>query len=114
MKLAVKMGNQQLLILVLALISAGIHLAVFFTDFNPIMLLNSLGYVGLLALYFISFSFLPINRNWVRWALIGYTALTIIIYVVLQVQSGGQFVSPLGIFDKIIELVLIYLLWRDT
>lgn len=109
MKLASKFGTSQLLIIALTLATAVIHL------FLPgtLFLLNGLGYLGLLALYFIQFSFLPIKREWVRFALMGYAALTIIMYVVMQISSGGEFVSPLGVITKLIEIALIFFLWRD-
>ena len=109
MKLWAKFGTMQIIILVLGLITAVIHL------FLPgaLFKLNALGYLGLLALYFIQFSFLPIQRGWVRWVFMAYTALTIILYVVMQVQSGGAFVSALGIVTKIVEAALIFFLWRE-
>jgi hypothetical protein len=110
MKLYEKFGKLQIAILVLTVITAVIHLALPGTLF----ILNGLGYLGLLVLYFVKFNFLPIPRRWIRWGLVGYAALTVILYVVMQVQSGGAFVSALGIFDKVIELVLIGLLVRTS
>jgi hypothetical protein len=109
MKLAVKFGTTQIVILALTLITAVIHL----TLPGALFKLNGLGYLGLIALYFIDFSFIPVPRSWVRWVLVGYAALTIILYVVMQIQSNGEFVSPLGIFTKLVELVLIVLLIRE-
>ena len=109
MKLWAKFGTTQIIILALGLITAVIHLFLPGTLFK----LNALGYLGLLALYFIQFGFLPIQRGWVRWAFMAYTALTIILYVVMQVQSGGAFVSALGIVTKIVEAALIFFLWRE-
>jgi hypothetical protein len=62
---------------------------------------------------FVKFDFLPIPRNWIRWALAGYAALTSVIYVVMQIQSGGEFVSALGIVTLLVELVLIFLLAKE-
>lgn len=109
MKLAVRIQTPQLIIIVLTLITAVVHLSLPGTLF----LLNGLGYLGLLTLYFVRFDFLPVPRNLVRWVLIGYAALTVIVYVVMQIQSGGAYVSPLGIFTKLVELGLIGMLWRE-
>ncbi len=109
MKLWAKLGTAQFIILALGLITAVIHL------FLPgaIFKLNALGYLGLLALYFIQFSFLPIKREWVRWAFMAFAAVTIIGYFVTWLPSGTAFESPLGIFTKIVEVVLIFFLWRE-
>ena len=109
MKLYSKFGSRQWLILSLTLVTAVIHL------FLPgaLFKLNGLGYLGLITLYLVNFQFLSFPRNLIRWALVGYTALTVILYFVMQIPSGGAFVSPLGIFTKILELVLIYLLLRE-
>jgi hypothetical protein len=48
----------------------------------------------------------------VRWALIGYTAVTIVLYGVWGAMSGDWTV-PLGPIAKLIEGTLIGLLWRD-
>lgn len=114
MKLATKIGTPQILIIVLTIATAVIHLILsLLFQGGPLFLLNGLGYLGLLALYFIQFSFLPIKREWVRYALMGYAALTIILYLGMQISSGGEFVSPLGVITKVIEIVLIFFLWRD-
>jgi hypothetical protein len=109
MKLYSKLSTQQWIIVALTLVAALVHL------FLPgvIFLLNGLGYLGLLVLYFVKFDFLPIPRNWIRWALAGYAALTAVIYVVMQIQSGGEFVSALGIVTLLVELVLIFLLAKE-
>ena len=109
MKLWAKLGTSQFIILALGLITAVIHL------FLPgaIFKLNALGYLGLLALYFIQFSFLPIKREWVRWGFMAFAALTIIAYFVTWLPQGSAFESPVGIFTKIVEAVLIFFLWRE-
>jgi len=108
MKLAVKIGTPQILIILLTVIAAVVHLFLS----GIILKLNGLGYLGLLALFFVQFSFLPIKREWVRWALMGYAALTIVLYILNQIPSGGAYVSPLGIFTALVEVGLIFLLWR--
>jgi hypothetical protein len=110
MKLYSKLSTQQWIIVGLTLVAAVVHL------FLPgvLFLLNGLGYLGLLVLYFVKFYFLPLQRNWIRWALAGYAALTVTLYIIMQIQSGGEFVSPLGIVTTLVELALIFFLTRET
>jgi hypothetical protein len=110
MKLAVKFGTTQIVILALTLITAVIHLT--FTE--PLFMLNGLGYLGLIALYFIEFRFLPVPHSWVRWVLVGYTALTVVLYIIMQFPTNEHSFSLLGIFTKLVELVLIVLLVRES
>lgn len=69
-----------------------------------LFLLNGIGYLVLLvALY------LPALRPYqriVRWLLIAFAAVTIIMYFVV---AGFRF-NPIGLFDKVAELALIALL----
>ena len=109
MALYSKLDRQQWLILILAFVTAGIHMALG----DPLFILNGIGYIGLTTLYFVKFNFIPLPRSFFRWVLAGYAALTIILYIVMQVQSGGEYVSALGILTKVIELVLIFLLIRE-
>jgi hypothetical protein len=67
--------------------------------------LNGLGYLTLTAVFF-----LPQLKGYhatVRWAFIGFTAVTIIAWVAIGMKT------PLGYVTKIIELALIALLWMD-
>jgi hypothetical protein len=48
-------------------------------------------------------------RKLARWLLIGYAALTIILWGVWVAMSGEA--TALGIVDKLIEITLIGLLW---
>ena len=100
----IRIGLMQVAIILLALIAAGIHLSLLFPD--VIFILNGLGYLGLTAAYFMQlpFPFLQDRKRLVRFALIGYTALTLILWVAI-----GQ-LTPLGIFTAAIEVLLIVLL----
>ena len=72
-------------------------------------ILNGLGYLVLGALLFV-----PKLQPWqrlIRRILIGYTAVTVALYVVWGVSSG-DWTMPLGPIDKVIELALIALLWQ--
>lgn len=110
MKLAEKIGTQQIVIIVITLITALVHLALFRAG-GVIMLLNGLGYLGLLLAYFVKFDFLPIQRSWIRWAFIAYTAVTFIAY--FATWRMDSFSNPMGLVTKFLELVLIFMLFRQ-
>ncbi|TDA63868.1 MAG: hypothetical protein D9V45_12735 [Chloroflexi bacterium] len=100
----IRIGVMQAVIILLALIAAGIHLSLLFPD--VIFILNGLGYLGLTAAYFLQLPipFLQDRKRLVRFALIGYTALTLILWLAIGEQT------PLGIFTAAVELLLIVLL----
>lgn len=93
-------------IIVLAVITALIHLGLNFPDL--IFILNGLGYLGLIAACYLPLSFLAPFRRWARWALIGFTALTIVLWVVFGQRS------TIGYVDKAVEVLLLALLiWEE-
>jgi hypothetical protein len=71
-------------------------------------ILNGLGYLALLAAYFLPISFLQKNHALVRWAFIGFTLVTILAWVAI-----GDKTYLLGYITKLIEIALIVLLWMD-
>ena len=71
--------------------------------------MNGLGYLGLLAALQLPIPQLARLRNVVRWVLVAYTALTIVLFFVL-----APFYSVMGYLDKAIEVVLIGLLIADA
>ncbi len=89
-------------IAVLTLATALIHLQLNFPD--PVFILNGLGYLGLLAALVVPVPRLERYRNQVRLALVGYTALTIFLWILFGART------PIGYADKVIELALIALL----
>lgn len=93
-------------IIALALATAIIHivLAVPLTLIG--FYLNGLGYIVLVTACFLPQ--LHTYHRLVRWLLMGYTALTILLWVVL-----GQPYNAIGYVDKAIELALLGLLWRE-
>ena len=96
-------------IVALTVITAIIHLALAFNPFNPLFILNGVGYLVLIvALYFIPQ--LAGQRALIRWALLAYTAITFVLYFVF---NWPDIWGPLGLIDKAIELVLMILLWLD-
>ncbi|MEO8357794.1 MAG: hypothetical protein ABI621_17955 [Chloroflexota bacterium] len=76
--------------------------------------LNGLGYLGLLGAYFLPVSFFQQRRNLVWWALVGYTALTIILWVVMGDKTfvAGTS-SATGYYAKAAEVILMAFLFAD-
>jgi len=89
-------------IVLLTLATAIIHLQLAFPD--PGFILNGLGYLTLLAALYLPVTRLARRRNAVRWVLIGYAALSILLWVLLGART------PIGYIDKTIEVALITLL----
>jgi hypothetical protein len=93
-------------IAVLTLATALIHLQLNFPD--PVFILNGLGYLALLAALFVPIPQIARYRNAVRLVLVGYAALTILLWVLVGART------PIGYIDKGIEVVLISLLLLDA
>jgi hypothetical protein len=101
-----KFGPLQIGIILLTVATAVIHFSLLFPD--PMFVLNGLGYLALLAAYFLPIAFLQKNHSLVRWAYIGYTLVTIIAWIVM-----GDKTFMLGYITKLIEVALIALLFID-
>lgn len=98
----------QIGITILTLITAVIHL----TLGQPLFILNGLGYIALWGALFLPISFLQPWHRLIRWAFIGYTLLTIILYFVFHADGSWQ-QDGLGMFTKLVEVVLLLLLIYD-
>ena len=90
----------------LTLATAFIHLQLAFPD--PVFILNGLGYLALLAALYLPASRLARYRKAARWVLVGYTALTIFLWILFGLRV------PIGYADKVIEVALIVLLLLDA
>ena len=101
MNLALQIG-----IVLFALGTALIHFSLNFPD--PVFILNGLGYLALLAGLYLPLSQLAHHRNAVRWTLIGYTALTIFLWILFGERT------PVGYTAKTFEVALILLLLVDA
>lgn len=93
-------------IVLLTLATALIHLQLAFPD--PAFILNGLGYLTLLAALYLPVPRLARYRNVVRWVLVGFTALTILLWILLGART------PIGYIDKTIEVALIVLLLLEA
>ena len=95
-------------IFLLALGTAAIHLYLGLSFGNTLFVLNGLGYLGLLAALQLPIPQLTRFRPIARWALVGYTALTIVLYFI---DNPGM---TIGYVDKAIEVALIALLLANA
>jgi hypothetical protein len=111
--MSVKLSNMQWGIVGLTAVTAIIHLVLGVGSlpdmFGIIFILNGLGYLALVAgLYFLPQ--MAAQRSMIRWALMGFTAVTFILYFIFNLPNS---ISPFGLFDKAVELALIVLLWME-
>lgn len=97
----------------LALITAVVHLFLGFRDlstpFGIMFVLNGLGFLGLTGLFVLPIPTLAPFRGPVRWILIGYSALTFVLYFVFN----GLNLNLISGITKAAELGLIAVLWID-
>lgn len=91
-------------IIALTLATALIHISLG----GPLFILNGVGYIALLvALYWVPQT--AAYRPQIRYAFMGYTAVTIIAYFLMN----GDLTSTVGMLTKVIEVTLLVLLWRE-
>lgn len=109
-------GPLQIGIMILAAITACVHLyrgylmsrfGIMNLPFPLLFFLNGIGYLALLAALYLP-QFQRFQRP-IRWTLMGYTALTIILW--FAITAGRP--NLLAYIDKPIEILLIVLLFID-
>jgi hypothetical protein len=93
-------------IVALTLGTAFIHLSLNFPD--PGFILNGLGYLTLLAALYLPVPRIARYRDVVRWFLLGYAALTILLWILLGDRTA------IGYTAKAIEVALIALLLLEA
>ena len=96
----------QIGVIILTLITAFVHLSLNFPD--PVFILNGLGYLTLLATLYLPISQLVPYRRSVRWLLIGYATLTVILWLAIGLRT------PTGYTTTADEVLLILLLLLET
>lgn len=102
-------GAVQIGIILLTLATALIHFSLLFPD--VLFILNGLGYLTLLAAYFLPIAMLQERHNLVRWAYIAFAAVTILAWIAMGEKTWPA--GALGYVTKIIEVFLIALLVVD-
>ena len=101
------LNAQSYRIMGLALLTGLIHLFLGVQDGILIFILNGLGFIALVvALYLVPR--LANLRTTIRWALVAYTAVTIIAYFVLNQLESLE--NGFGLLTKAVELILVLLL----
>lgn len=109
-----KLSGKQYGILIFTLATAFLHLSLLPQLGPDPIALNGLGYLALLAAYFLPIPFLQQRHSLVRWGLFGYTLLTFLLWVIL---GDKHFVfgtsSAIGYYAKVAELFLLGFLWAD-
>ncbi len=90
----------------LTLFTALMHLSLNFPD--PVFILNGLGYLALLTALYLPIPQVAHYRNLARWGLIGYTALTLVLWFVIGMRT------PIGYISAADETALILLLLLEA
>jgi hypothetical protein len=111
-----KIGALQIAIILLATATAIIHLYLAFAILIPHMgkgggapfILNGIGYFVLLGALYLPLAVLDRWRSLVHWVFIGYTALTVVLWFAIGTRDTIAYI------DKIIEVMLIVLLFLDS
>lgn len=75
---------------------------------DTIFLLNGIGYLFLVALLYLPVQLFVLYRGTLRWVLMAYAALTIILWIFWGART------TIGYVDKLVEIALILFLWLDN
>ena len=99
----------QIGVIILTLITAFVHLSLNFPD--PVFILNGLGYLTLLATLYLPISQLVPYRRLVRWLLIGYAGLTVILWLAIGLRTSIGYTTTA---DKVLLILLLLLETRRS
>ena len=102
----VELGLLQVGIILLTVSTAAIHFSLVFP--SVLFILNGFGYLTLLATLYLPIPQLTGYRHLLRWALMGYTVLTVVLWVIM----GSRL--PIAYVNKAVEIVLIVLLGVES
>jgi hypothetical protein len=94
----------RIVIVVLTLATALVHLSLNFPD--PVFILNGLGYLTLLAALYVPISQLAPYRRAVLWVLIGYAALTFLLWLAIGARNAIGYVTAA---DEVALILLLLL-----
>jgi hypothetical protein len=102
-------------ILIFGLATALLHLSLFPRLGPDPIALNGLGYLALLGAYFLPIDFLQQRHGLVWWALLGYTVLTFVLWIILgDKQFALDFSNAaIGYYARFAEILLLIFLWAD-
>lgn len=102
-------------ILLFGLATALLHVFLF-TRLGPDPIaLNGLGYLALLGAYFLPIPFFQQRHNLVWWALVGYTVLTFVLWLIMGEKNFTFDFSnaAIGYYAKTAEIFLLGFLLAD-
>jgi hypothetical protein len=109
-----QMSPRKISIILLTIATAIIHIGLAFNALGQgdmttliMFLLNGIGYLVLLAAYFLPLPVARDHRQLVRWAFIAFTTVTIIGWVAIGARITIAYI------DKLFEVALIVLLLTD-
>jgi len=101
-------------IIIANLATALLHLSLFPQMGADPIVANGLGYLGLLAAYFMPMPMFQKNHKMVWWGMVGYTALTMVLWIIMgdkNFVAGTS--SATGYYAKAAEVLLMAFLWAD-
>lgn len=102
-----RLGGLQIVILLLVVATALVHLGKGVSDGLLMFIANGLGYLALGAAAYLPIPPLANVRRLAKWALLAFTAVTIIGWIAIGERS------LIGFADKAIEVLLVILLIVD-
>ena len=106
-----KLSLKQYGMIIATLATAYLHI----TLYPDIMFtLNGLGYLALLGAYFLPMSIFQKSHTLVWWAMFGYTALTIVLWIFMGDKTFvANTSSATGYYAKAAEVFLMGFMWAD-
>ena len=110
-----KLAPRHFGIILTALTTALLHISLY-PDFGHLdwIVLNGFGTIALLAAYFLPIPYFQQRHRTVFWALAGYIALTILLWIIFG-DKTFQFktTAAIGYYAKLAEISLLVFLWTD-
>jgi hypothetical protein len=109
------LSGKQYWIVISGLATALLHLFLLSRMGPDPIALNGLGYLALLGAYFLPIPFFQQKHSLVWWGLLGYTALTFVLWVILGDKTFTFDFSnaAIGYYAKAAEIILLISLWSD-
>lgn len=110
-----KLSLRHVGIIVTGLITAILHISLY-PDFGHLdwIVLNGFGTIALLAAYFLPIRYFQRNHRTVFWALAGYIALTILLWIIFGDKTFQlESTAAIGYYAKLAEISLLVFLWTD-
>ena len=102
-------------IIITGLITAILHISLY-PDFGYLdwVVLNGFGTIALLGTYFLPIPYFQQRHRTFFWALAGYIALTILLWIIFGDKTFRfETTAAIGYYAKMAELSLLALLWVD-